>query len=324
MPQYAVYTGFWTDHSRGTVVGKQLTLSHDQASPLIAFLALFVGIVGLRCWSILSFVLHQHRATNIPADALHHQSQVVLRNTAGDLPAAYELGLQAWAWRKSQVKASRRLIPIMTLAVSNAIVFGSAGIFSSRVTSTSGDSINDVLVSPHQCGFLGFDIDDEENVASLNAFNFEINRRATDARSYALSCYNGTAQSGDCSTFATPRLPFTIDLNAICPFADTKRCDISPTASIRFDTGLIDTINLGINAPLKDRLLYRKVAVCTPAIAADDALMNVTRSDAYGDPEILFPDDYVLLMQLGPLSGQNFTYAYNDRAPIDGFGYHIS
>lgn len=78
---YKVHLGVWTDWSRGRVLGATLTLDRQQANLLIAFTASFVVFVGSRFWHILCLFLHQIYSTSDLRDALHHQRQVVLRNS---------------------------------------------------------------------------------------------------------------------------------------------------------------------------------------------------------------------------------------------------
>lgn len=79
--QYKVHLGIWTDWSRGRVLGITLTLDRQQANFLIAFTASFIVFVGSRFWYIICVFLHQVYSTSEPRDALHHQRQVVLRNS---------------------------------------------------------------------------------------------------------------------------------------------------------------------------------------------------------------------------------------------------
>lgn len=79
--QYKIHLGLWTDWSRGRVLGATLTLDRQQANLLIAFTASFVVFVGSRFWHIICLFLHQIYSTSDPRDALHHQRQVILRNS---------------------------------------------------------------------------------------------------------------------------------------------------------------------------------------------------------------------------------------------------
>lgn len=80
--QYQVRLGIWTDWSRGSVLGQTLTLDRNDANLLTAFTASFVVFVGARVWGMASLVLHRYYSTPDRRDALHHQRQVVLRNTS--------------------------------------------------------------------------------------------------------------------------------------------------------------------------------------------------------------------------------------------------
>lgn len=80
--QYQIHLGIWTDWTRGPVLGQTLTLSRNNANLLIAFTASFVVFVGSRIWAIACLSLHRTYSTAEQRDALHHQRQVVLRNSS--------------------------------------------------------------------------------------------------------------------------------------------------------------------------------------------------------------------------------------------------
>lgn len=80
--QYQIHLGIWTDWTRGPILGQTLTLSRNNANLLIAFTASFVVFVGSRIWAIACLSLHRAYSTAKQRDALHHQRQVVLRNSS--------------------------------------------------------------------------------------------------------------------------------------------------------------------------------------------------------------------------------------------------
>lgn len=80
--QYQVHLGIWTDWTRGSILGQTLTLSRNNANLLIAFTASFVVFVGSRIWGIACLSLHRAYSTAEQRDALHHQRQVLLRNSS--------------------------------------------------------------------------------------------------------------------------------------------------------------------------------------------------------------------------------------------------
>lgn len=93
-----VYHGPWVNWGRGDLItGATLTLSEQSGGLLTSFIATFVTIVGAQLWKILSFTIHQSRSTTIPVDGLHHQQQIIWRNTPGPGGAAWTFAQQAWA-----------------------------------------------------------------------------------------------------------------------------------------------------------------------------------------------------------------------------------
>jgi hypothetical protein len=84
---FEIYTGTWTDWSRGRILGATITLSSRDASFLLAFIAAFLTILVIRLWLIISFAAHQFIATGGKHDGLSYQRQVILRN-AKSAPAA--------------------------------------------------------------------------------------------------------------------------------------------------------------------------------------------------------------------------------------------
>ena len=86
-----VFQGVWTNWSKKGVLGVTLTLSPANAAVLVAILALFVQMTGSQLWTVIQFTFHQHRASEVPKDALYHQQQAVLRNNPSDLNTLRQL-----------------------------------------------------------------------------------------------------------------------------------------------------------------------------------------------------------------------------------------
>lgn len=108
-----IYHGAWVDWSRGAILGSTVTLSSRYASILTAFLALFVTVVGSCLWRISSFVIHQYSSSPDAKDGLHHQHQLIFRNTGSPAEAAKSFTEIAWHWRRSSLKAWARSLPLL-------------------------------------------------------------------------------------------------------------------------------------------------------------------------------------------------------------------
>jgi hypothetical protein len=81
MADSSIYTGVWVNWSKGAIAGATLTTSASHGKYLLAFLALFVGMVGSHMWGITCFCLHQFMSKNEPRDGLHHQLRLLLRSS---------------------------------------------------------------------------------------------------------------------------------------------------------------------------------------------------------------------------------------------------
>jgi hypothetical protein len=75
-----VHTGLWNNHQFNSVEGATLTLTATNASYLVAFLALFLGIVAGHFWAIMSYAVFHIRSTLASRNGQHHQQQAILRN----------------------------------------------------------------------------------------------------------------------------------------------------------------------------------------------------------------------------------------------------
>lgn len=190
-------------------------------------------------------------------DALHHQQQIVLRNSS-PADAARAFTQVGWGWRSKVSNPIKRSLPLILIALAHSITFLLAAILSSTAYTSQG---NEVLVSSPNCGLIDFNSPNLSAVLDiLSAYETQ---SISDSASYARSCYSsgGTGRTWqDCSTFAAPRLP-TTQSNVSCPFEE----GICTVPSIQLDTGLMDSdLFFGMNAPLKNRVKYRRVTTCAP------------------------------------------------------------
>ncbi|KAK5658070.1 hypothetical protein OQA88_2626 [Cercophora sp. LCS_1] len=261
---YNVYTGYWINWSRGPVLGATLTLNRQDGSLMIAFIAFYVTLVTTSLWRIICFGLHSYYSTSLPSDALHHQRQVLFRNSSSPNSAVRTTIHLITHWRGRGGGIWRRTLLALGLSLLCTCVFTLASGFSSRVA--SGD-VDEVLVDGRRCGFVDMSLA-ADNLTS----NFQL---ATPARAeevhsadaYARQCYVTSPYATGaltCDTLTKTRLvPDQLDVNASCPFKNNI-C-VGDTGNIRLDTGYIDSHeDLGRNTPREKRFRYRRVLQCAP------------------------------------------------------------
>ena len=305
----SIYIGPWINWSRGLILGSTITLSQRHAGLLTAFLGIFVTAAGASCWRILSFAIHQFRAgeASPSQDGLLHQQQVVFRNHSTSGGAAWQLSQLMWYWRKLPVRAILRTLPLIALALCNMALFAVAGVFSSEVTKAAG---NETLVRSSNCGFIMSDTSlPSTSHALIAAINAKDVNDTLVASTYSRACYDDNEKSPQCNQFAQPRIPWKAKVNASCPFA-SELCLEGPMSAYEMDTGLVDSHEmLGINAPRRNRMQYRKVTSCSP-IQAESYVwkFNDTNPDhiAYGATFLRYA-----FGEVG--SPSNYTFQYNTR-----------
>ncbi|KAH8883500.1 hypothetical protein GQ53DRAFT_882709 [Thozetella sp. PMI_491] len=265
MVQHRVHIGFWTNWSRGSVFGATVTLSRDNGNLLIAFTAFFVGLVAARFWRIICLVLHRWFSTPESRDALHHQRQVILRNSESAESAFWSLSQLFWAWRRTNSRSLSRVLPSFTVALFCAVAFTVASGFSSKVSTGIG---NEVLIDGRYCGLVLSAGDSQVQSINQTTPSMQIYEagQVNNAANYAQQCYSSSSPGMfDCSSFVTSRLPANIDTHASCPFKE-QVCR-TKDSNIHLDTGYLDSdTHLGLNAPPDERFLFRHVFHCAPLV----------------------------------------------------------
>lgn len=261
-PVNQVYTGFWIDWSRGLVSGSTLTIATEFSGSLTAFLAIFISASGSALWRIMSYALHQIRATPDCQDGLHHQHQVILRNTSSPNLAAWQFMKVAWTWRKIYSKSLLRSGILFALAVISPIFFIAASVFSPKLIRISGNERLLKFKAGHKCGRS---IADDQRQDYLDATYLR-------ADTYVKNCYRKTAevpQNSLCTFFPARQIGILDSLpsnNVSCPFKPELCSSGNETVnSIQMDSGQIDSHkDLGINAPIDARIIYRRLTTCSP------------------------------------------------------------
>ncbi|CZR60573.1 uncharacterized protein PAC_10469 [Phialocephala subalpina] len=265
----SVYVGFWTNWSKGSIEGSTLTLTNRNGAVLIAALAIFIQLSGGRSWTIICFIFHQFRATRQARDGLYHQQQATLRNSNSDVNAMWQFTKLGWAWRSHSVRSTRRSAILALAALFHLLLFAAAGILASHIT-TVGNQVR-LAYSPY-CGSWAPEEGSTPNAADMEISNSDLGhwtgfssyQRISMALSdsYVQNCLAQSQSLPECNTFTQSRLNWT-STNVSCPF--NGLCLGPPTGSLYMDTGYVDSRDdLGISAPDRDRIQWRKNATCVP------------------------------------------------------------
>ena len=274
-----VYTGAWTDWTYGHVRGLTLTLPLGGSAVLIAFLAIFVKLVGGSVWDIFCYTLFHFRSTVAPRDGLFHQQQALLRNNLSDSRAVWQFASIAWYWRGKTRRPVSRTLSLLLAAVLHFVAFSVAGIFSAKVAYTGAN----VLTSGPACG-------NWDNAYERAKFNNSIfaevseqvswfGTRYRTAAAYASSCYNFNSPKqeqsrSNCQAYGRQQIPWSIDAEVFCPFA--YGICIGDMGVI-IDSGYIDSHqHLGINGPPDERVIFRTVRRIS--VSFDRCLLTVFRT----------------------------------------------
>lgn len=147
---------------------------------------------------------------------------------------------------------------LLTIAFGGWIARTVAGYFSARVASDRA-----AIWASNNCGIWGFD---SENAGDEAAARADVYDREKEQRSgeYAQSCYGNSTMlhSIGCEFFYQPKIPYKRILTDPfqCPF--NQSICIPGVPSVAFDTGIVDSSILGINA--KSTYKFRRSARCAP------------------------------------------------------------
>lgn len=233
-------------------------MSRRNGGLLTAFMALLVGAAGTSFWKIGCFFIHRYFSSKNAADALYHQRQAILRNSANSQSGFVTLLNTCWAWRRTTIASFWRFLPAILFAIITFIGFTIAGIFSSAVATSMGQ---EVLLKSSNCGYWDFDPEDMEQFTSWYPY---MSKSVSSSFSYAQRCYRKDVNPRDCAIFIQPRLRWKTDRNTTCPFPDKNIC-LSDFGNLRLDSGYIDSDHqLGINSSPEMRFLIRSVIDCAP------------------------------------------------------------
>ena len=271
-PAAYIYTGFWTNWSKGNMLGRTLTLSPTYSILLTNSLALFVTLSGGQLWTILRFSLHQYRASRKPEapQFVHRQEQVVLRNATTNFATLRLMSQVAWASRNTPGRPFVFCFLIVSLALVHAIFFMVAGAFSNNVANAG----QQVLSRSNFCGVFnetylevaagGINAASAETLQLSVEYSRKIDHDIQLSHEYAQQCYASQPHnymSSACNTMSNSTISFDQSTVEHCPFRE----DLCHTNSktLVFRTGRVDShSDLGINAKAEDRLTYERITTC--------------------------------------------------------------
>jgi hypothetical protein len=215
-----------------------------------------------------------------------------------------------FAWRRGLSKSSDFWQSILRswlwtfIALANFCVWALIGLFSSVITKSAGSS---VLISPGACGLV-YDNSSESGLPTVMLNSTVI------ADAHARACYRNNASSPQCGIFVRRQIPWHESTNASCPF----RSGVC-SATLELDTGYIDSHHdLGINAPSKDRIFYRRVTKCAiidPKVVGNFTTETYTNRTAFPVFEYFFGQNAA--------SEKPFTFDYDSYLSISNVGYDL-
>jgi hypothetical protein len=239
---------------------------------------------------IVCFLLHQLRSTPGPQDGIYHQRQVILRNTRSPLGVLWYLMKLAWYWRRQARRPTLRQVPFMVVALIHIASFLVLALLAANLIGTG----NDVLVKSTNCGYQPVTSGDYAPAVRV---------KFQRSYQYVRECYdpsNATETSKDtCSSFPAKFLSSTIRNGAPCPFPDPNLCRNGTAGTFVIQTDPIDSHHhLGLNAPKKNRVSYRKITTCSPLPFSENP-KYVEETPSNGT-DFLWGNNVVLLKYVDP------------------------
>ncbi|KAI0975411.1 hypothetical protein F4678DRAFT_420197 [Xylaria arbuscula] len=312
-----IYTGLWTDWSKGSqVLGSTITITSSNSRLLAAFLALFVSLSVSYLWLFIVYSIHRarYRVTMGKCRGIVRQQQALLKAGLSPTSTSIRLIKLYWAYRSTPSAWHQSWLWI-SISVMSAIGGIIAGLFSSQIIDSS--LYINVLADSSNCGWffppLGQSFDDPGTEALTQETATLVDMAATHAR----DCYNSTSDKSQCNFFSSTTIPWETEWEAECPFGDM--C-IGP--AVRLDTGLINSNSLlGINSPTVEQIGLRKITTCAPI--RQKGYTKIEPSTPNGG-EASSPGDQLVLYLYGPTTGEDETWGIETYAANTGYEYTIA
>ncbi|KAH6638205.1 hypothetical protein C7974DRAFT_156147 [Boeremia exigua] len=247
--------GVWINLDHGSVMGKTITTDTQTGNIIVALLAVLSTLATAHLWHLITFSIHQLRATGRPEDALFRQQQALLRTLPAPSAVMADTIKLWWAWRGKAKRPLLRSLVLLIIAILFTVGTGAASVFSSLVVDTTS---LEVLVKSRNCGWAH----------PIRIFDRGMVRPVKQvADPYANLCYtNGANKSAArlpsvCNSLVQRELPFTTT-RVPCPF-DKLACEPN-LESVSYDTGLMDVgSSFGLNLPDSDGVKFRQKMTCS-------------------------------------------------------------
>jgi hypothetical protein len=109
---------------------------------------LLVGVAGTDFWGIVCYAIHQIRAVPEEKKDLHHQLQVLLRNSSNPGSALISLSQIAWSRRKTTPAHIPGILLFWFISAFHLVALTATGLFASQAL-VVGD---EVLTRGPACG----------------------------------------------------------------------------------------------------------------------------------------------------------------------------
>ncbi|KAH9212741.1 hypothetical protein DL95DRAFT_303675 [Leptodontidium sp. 2 PMI_412] len=268
----AVYTGFWINQDRGTILGATLTLPDKQAVPLLAALAVLVALAGNRSWHLCRLTWHRFLRTkeaHTSAIKTHRRKQqVVIRNS--ETAGGATVGLFAVWFDFGILRILREFslkdIVLGLFTLGHWISFIALGVLVSQIV------VGNLVVSKvlPTCG-LWFPIGSDPPTAESDQIFNEIKTNETiNSENYVRSCYPKGGSQGiiACDKFITRSFQQQTIEGQACPFKGV--CLPNANSAVTFDSGNMTFSELGLNTRHGKELSVNRRSTCAPPPGTDN------------------------------------------------------
>lgn len=259
-----IHKGGWTNWNEHLFDGGRITTSKQAADLLMVFIGIFFVLMEAGLCSLVTFALflyhRRDKAKHRSRDALWHQTQTVLRNSGDFLSIG---GKYLTLWRTYGWKVILRAMPTVIFALITSGVFLVALPFITTFVMLHEEG-NEVLIKSSECGL--WNVDKLDDTVSGGGKSTEASIRWNTAMQYVDSCYEGSEDSGLCDNFLIKRkLQRVSPTKEKCPFDESICFNHDEKPALNLATEELDSHwDLGLNAPLGDRVKFRRHTTCAP------------------------------------------------------------